>query len=196
MRKIRLQVGEGNPPFTITSIATDRFDLLPLTVGHAAEMAVVLADPALHTFIGGEPLDEDALRARYARLAAGSPDPAVSWLNWVIRVRDEDRLAGTVQATVRHEGPVAEVAWVVGTAWQGRGIATEAARGLVAWLLEAGARTVVAHIHPGHAASAAVAAAAGLSPTDVWQDGEIRWTTPPEPARGPERPTEAQPSNS
>ncbi|NUW32320.1 GNAT family N-acetyltransferase [Nonomuraea sp. SMC257] len=195
-RKIRLQIDGGEPPLPITSIATDRFDLLPLTVGHAAEMAAVLADPALHAFIGGEPLDEDALRARYARLAAGSPDPAVSWLNWVIRVRNEGRLAGTVQATVQHTGPMAEVAWVVGTPWQGRGVATEAARGLVAWLRAAGVRTVVAHIHPGHAASAAVAAAAGLSPTDVWQDGEIRWTTPPEPAERPDRPTQAQPSDS
>ncbi|WP_344581335.1 GNAT family N-acetyltransferase [Nonomuraea roseoviolacea] len=196
VRKIRLQVDGGEPPLTITSIATDRFDLLPLTVGHAAEMAVVLADPALHAFIGGAPLDEDALRARYARLAAGSPDPAVSWLNWVIRVRGEGRLAGTVQATVEHRRAAAEVAWVVGTPWQGRGVATEAARGLVAWLRAAGVRTVVAHIHPGHAASAAVAASAGLSPTDVWQDGEIRWTTPPEPPERPERPTEAQPGDS
>ncbi|MBN6057937.1 GNAT family N-acetyltransferase [Nonomuraea sp. RK-328] len=195
VRKIRLQVDGGKPPLTITSIATDRFDLLPLGVGHAAEMAVVLADPALHAFIGGEPLDEDALRARYARLVAGSPDPAVSWLNWVIRVRDEGRLAGTVQATVEHERAVAEVAWVVGAPWQGRGIATEAARGLVAWLREAGVRTVVAHIHPDHVASAAVAASAGLSPTDVWHDGEIRWTTLPEPAERPERPTQAQPSD-
>ncbi|MFI7440840.1 GNAT family N-acetyltransferase [Nonomuraea indica] len=179
--KPRLPSDGGRTPLGTTSIATDRFDLLPLTVQHAAEMATVLADPALHAFIGGEPLDEDALRDRYARLAAGSPDPAVSWFNWVVSVRDEGRLAGTVQATVAHEGPVAEVAWVVGTPWQGRGVATEAARGLVAWLREAGVRTVVAHIHPDHAASAAVAASAGLSPTDVRQDGEIRWTTPPEP---------------
>ncbi|MEV0150839.1 MULTISPECIES: GNAT family N-acetyltransferase [unclassified Nonomuraea] len=173
------------PPVTIAPFATRRLDLLPLAVEHAAEMAVVLADPALHAFIGGEPLDEDALRARYARLAAGSPDPAVSWLNWVIRVRDEGRLAGYVQATVTAES-VAEVAWVVGTGWQGRGIATEAARGLVGRLRDAGTRTVVAHVHPDHAASAAVAASAGLSPTGEWQDGEIRWVHLPEPLpKGP-----------
>lgn len=38
-----------------------------------------------------------------------------------------------------------------------------------------GVRTVTAHIHPAHLASAAVARAAGLAPTDEWQDGEIRW---------------------
>ncbi len=64
---------------------------------------------------------------------------------------------------------------MVGTPWQGRGIATEAARGLVAWLGRRSVHTVVAHIHPGHRASAAVATAAGLTPTDAWHEGEVRW---------------------
>lgn len=170
-------------------IATRRLDLVPLRVEHAEEMAGVLADPALHAFTGGEPYGPDALRARYRRLCAGSPDPAVTWLNWVVLLRDEARLAGTVQATVARSGhgpaadtadtadpaEVAEVAWVVGTPWQGRGIATEAARGLAAWLGPE-VDAVVAHIHPDHHASAAVARAAGLGPTDEWHDGEIRWS--------------------
>ena len=70
---------------------------------------------------------------------------------------------------------VAETAWVVGTPWQGRGIATEAARGMVGWLRRQPVLAVIAHIHPDHQASAAVAAAVGLSPTDEWHEGEIRW---------------------
>ncbi|WP_229870159.1 GNAT family N-acetyltransferase [Streptomyces phaeofaciens] len=165
-------------------IRTARLDLLPLRVEHAEEMAAVLSDPALHTFVGGSPSTPDALRTRYARLVAGSPDPAVSWCNWVLRARDDGRLAGTVQATV--DGPGrdrAEIAWVVGTPWQGRGLASEAARGLVARLREEGVRTVVAHVHPGHHASAAVARAAGLAPTAEIQDGEVRWRLGPEQPR-------------
>jgi RimJ/RimL family protein N-acetyltransferase len=64
---------------------------------------------------------------------------------------------------------------VVGARWQGRGIATEAVRGLAAWLARRGVGSVVAHVHPDHVASAAVAAAAGLAPTDDWQEGERRW---------------------
>ncbi|WP_406126186.1 GNAT family N-acetyltransferase [Streptomyces sp. NBC_00989] len=154
-------------------IRTTRLDLLPLRTEHATEMAAVLSDPALHTFIGGAPLSPAALRTRYERLAAGSPDPAVRWLNWVLRLRADAHLAGTVQATVT--GSEAEIAWVVGKPWQGRGLASEAARGLVSWLEEQAVPTVVAHIHPDHRASAAVATAAGLTPTDQWQDGEIRW---------------------
>lgn len=154
-------------------ISTCRLDLLPLRVEHADEMAAVLADPALHTFTGGAPLSRDALLARYERLVAGSPDPAQRWLNWVIFLRDEDCLAGTVQATITDQA--AEIAWVVGTPWQGRGIASEAARGLVDWLATQPVRKVVAHVHPGNHASASVAASAGLAATDERQDGEVRW---------------------
>ncbi len=75
-------------------------------------------------------------------MTAGSPDPGVSWLNWVIQLQADGRLAGTVQATI--DGPVAEIAWVVGTDWQGDGIATEAAQGLVDWLTRQPVRTIIA----------------------------------------------------
>ncbi|MEU8530805.1 GNAT family N-acetyltransferase [Streptomyces sp. NPDC048629] len=163
------------------TIRTERLTLLPLRVEHAEEMASVLADPDLHTFIGGEPATARALRSRYERLVAGSPDPGVSWCNWVVRFRATGDLAGTVQATVTTDdrGSAAEVAWVVGTAWQHRGVATEAARGLVAWLATRNVHTITAHIHPDHKASATVATRAGLAPTDHWHDGEIRWQLTP-----------------
>jgi RimJ/RimL family protein N-acetyltransferase len=72
-------------------------------------------------------------------------------------------------------GPTAEVAWVVGTPWPGQGIATEAAQALVAGLGQQSVPAVTARIHPDHQASAAVAAAAGLTPTNERHDGEIRW---------------------
>lgn len=168
------------PTVHAQEISTARLVLVPLRVEHADEMALALSDPALHTFIGGSPDDPQALRARYRRMTAGSPDPAVSWCNWVLRLRDEECLVGTVQATVVPADAggelVAEIAWVVGTPWQGRGIAVEAARALVGRLAENPAvHAVIAHVHPDHRASAAVATAAGLAPTDEWQDGEVKW---------------------
>ncbi|CAL9575956.1 GNAT family N-acetyltransferase [Streptomyces sp. enrichment culture] len=159
------------------TIRTDRLALLPLEAEHAEEMAAVLSDPDLHTFTGGAPDTARDLRARYERLVAGSPRPGEAWCNWVVRLRDAACLTGYVQATVTADdrGAAAEIAWVVGTPWQRRGIATEAARGLVAWLRNHPVHTVIAHIHPNHEASAAVATAAGLTPTDQWHDGEIRW---------------------
>jgi RimJ/RimL family protein N-acetyltransferase len=167
-------------------VSTGRITLVPLAAGHADEMAAVLADPELYTFTGGSPPTRQELRARYERWSAGSPDPAVSWCNWVIQLRSPRCLAGTVQATISTEDePVAEVAWVVGTSWQGQGIAKEAARALVAWLAQQSVRTVIAHIHPRHQASAAVAAAAGLTPTGQLQDGEMRWCLTMTPASSP-----------
>ncbi|MDH6626608.1 RimJ/RimL family protein N-acetyltransferase [Streptomyces sp. LBL] len=165
------------PLVSAEPLSTPRLDLLPLRVEHAEEMAAVLSDPALHAFIGGVPLTAEELRTRYERLGAGAPDPAVSWCNWGLRLRADACLVGTVQATITpgHGGRTAEIAWVVGTPWQGRGFASEAARALVAWLGRRSVRTVVAHIHPEHLASAAVATAAGLAPTEEEQDGERRW---------------------
>ena len=177
---------EDRPVTTVRPepIGTSRLVLVPIEPGHADEMAEVLADPALYAFTGGHPRTPAELRDRYERLAAGSPDPLVSWGNWVIKVRATGSLAGYVQATITSAdgagtGPgtavVAEVAWVVGPAWQGQGLATEAARALVGWLGRHGAGEVIAHIHPDHHASAAVAAAAGLSPAGHWHDGERCW---------------------
>ncbi|MFC9325896.1 GNAT family N-acetyltransferase [Kitasatospora sp. NPDC057015] len=166
-----------------SAVPTDRLDLLPLRPEDAEEMAAVLSDPALYAFTGGEPATAEALRARYLRQCAGSPDPAVTWCNWILRLRADGRAAGYVQATVT--AGAAEIAWVVGTPWQGRGLAAEAARALVARLREQGVRTVVAHVHPGHHASAAVARAAGLAPTGELHDGEVRWRaelSPEQPA--------------
>ncbi len=155
------------------TIRTRRLTLAPLAAQYAEEMARVLGDPRLHDFIGGAPESEQGLRARYERLVAGSGESGVSWCNWVVRLRSADCLTGTVQATV--VGAQAEIAWVIGTPWQGQGIATEAARGLIGWLAGQGVTTVIAHIHPGHPASAAVAASAGLTATDERHDGEMRW---------------------
>jgi RimJ/RimL family protein N-acetyltransferase len=157
-------------------ITARRLTLVPLAVEHADEMATVLADPGLYDFTGGSPPSREELRVRYERWMSGSPDPDVSWCNWVIQLRSPRCLAGTVQATVRTgDDREAEVAWVVGIAWQGQGIATEAAKALIGWLKQQSVKSVIAHIHPDHRASAAVAAAAGLTPTGELQDGEVRW---------------------
>jgi len=139
-------------------------------------MVGVLSGDALYAFTGGSPPGLAELRARYARLAAGrSPDGREEWRNWIIR-REPDRAAvGYVQATIVDEGMRAEIAWVVGLAWQRQGFAAEAARALVAWLDARGVTAIQAHIHPDHTASAAVARRAGLLARDHFDNGEQLW---------------------
>jgi len=147
--------------------------MLPLQIEYAGEMAKVLSDPGLYTFTGGEPPTVGALEARYRRQLAGPGVPDEHWLNWVIR--HDDELIGYVQATVT--GSTAEIAWVIGTDWQGHGYAKEAAQGLVTWLDARGIQRIMAHVHPDHSASAAVTAAAGPTRTEQLDDGEYLWTT-------------------
>jgi RimJ/RimL family protein N-acetyltransferase len=143
-------------------------------VEHADEAAAAFADPALHSFTGGEPENADGLRLRYARQVVGcSPDGTQTWLNWIVRQRDTGGVVGTVQATV--SGGIVEVAWVVATAHQGRGYAREAASAMAGFLRSRGLHAFVAHVHPDHRASAAVARAIGLRPTGDVVDGEVRW---------------------
>lgn len=138
-------------------------------------MTAVLADPALYAFIGGASPTHDELETRYRRWVAGSPRAGEAWHNWIIRRREGGAALGHLQATVADHGAAADIGWIVGTAWQGRGYATEAARALVDWLATQGVVTVTALVHPDNVASARVAAKAGFAPTDDVVDGEVVW---------------------
>jgi RimJ/RimL family protein N-acetyltransferase len=164
---------------TAEPLATRRLELEPLRPAHGSELAPVLDDPALHAFIGGAPSTEDELRERFTRQSRGSsPDGAQDWLNWVLRDRATRAAVGTMQATVYDHGRTAELAWVVATSRQGEGLATEAATAVRDALRADGVTTYVAHIHPDHAASAAIARRLGLQPTRRRDDGEVRWVSP------------------
>ncbi len=155
-------------------LTTGRLRLEPLRLDHADEMVDVLADPTLYAFTGGEPPTLDELRLRHQwQIRGRSPDGTEEWLNWIVRLFADGRAIGFVQATVV-EGR-ADVAWLIGVAWQGSGYATEAVQAMIGWLRLRGVDSITAHIHADHAASAAVAARVGLAPTEEIEDGEIVW---------------------
>jgi RimJ/RimL family protein N-acetyltransferase len=156
------------------SIETPRLTLAPLRADHAAEMAGVLGNARLHEFTGGRPLTPGKLADRYERLAC-SEALERGWLNWIVRERGGGSAVGTVQATLSADGLEAELAWVIGVEFQGRGYAKEAARGVAEWVCGRGVTSLVAHIHPEHRASAGVARALGLAPAGLRDDGEERW---------------------
>ena len=157
-------------------LATAHLDLAPLIPEDATDMFLVMQDPALGRWTGDvPPTDADELRTRYAEWASRrSPSGDELWLNWVVRRQDDDRAVGHVAATVS-EAETA-IAWIVGTAYQRQGIATEAARALIAWLLEEpGAISIVASIPAGHEASEGVARSVAMRPTDRRDHGEVVW---------------------
>ncbi|MBM6399769.1 GNAT family N-acetyltransferase [Phycicoccus sp. MQZ13P-5] len=138
-------------------------------------MAGVLADPLLYTVIGGEPPTVGELRARYAGQLRGPVDPDEEWHTWVVRDGDDGPLVGFVQATLTRGGSTAELAWVVGVPWQGRGLAGRAAALVLAHLRGRAVREVHAYVRPGHRASERVAERLGMVRTAVQVDGETRW---------------------
>ena len=162
----------------IESVEAGRLRLEALTVDHAVSMVDVLSDGAFYQYIGGQPPTVSELRLRYAAQAVGhSEDQSQWWLNWIVSLRDSACAVGYVQATVEQAsaGPEASIAWVIAPAFQGRGLATEAASAMVDWLSTMGVDHLVAYVHPAHAASQAVARRLGLHPTSAIEDGEVCW---------------------
>jgi len=115
------------------AIATPRLTLEPQGVEHAEAMFAVLSDPAIYAFENAPPASLEALRQRFAALALRrSPDGRERWLNWVLRLHS-GHLIGYVQATLDANGG-AFVAYQLGSAHWGRGLASEAVEGMISEL--------------------------------------------------------------
>lgn len=122
---------EGGPRSAVAVVGrTARLVLEPLRPDHATGLFEALDDPLVGRYIGGpEVTTLEELQARIERLLAGPADPrAETWRNWVVRL--EGTVIGRVEATL-HDG-MAEIGYVFGPRWWGRGYASES----VAWLLE------------------------------------------------------------
>lgn len=104
------------------ALTTPQFTLEPQTTAHAQALYALLSDPALYRHEGEPPPSLQWLTDRLQRLESRqSADGSQRWLNWVIRLPDQ-AVAGFVQATVRKDGS-AYIAYVLGSAFWGRGLA-------------------------------------------------------------------------
>ena len=150
--------------------------LEPSVEADAEELYPVLDDMRLHAFVGGTPPTLAQLRGRLSRWEARqSPDRREVWWNWTVRLVDGGAAVGYVQATVVDDA--AYLAYVVGTDWSGQGIASEAVAEMIGLLVQLGVVRFRARIHPGHAASAAVARHVRLVATgEIDADGEELWS--------------------
>ena len=116
-------------------IATPTLTLEPQTAAHAEEMFAVLCDPAIYEFENEPPPSLEWLRARFLKLESRqSADGQQQWLNWVIRLPTSE-LIGFVQATVRPNGN-AGIAYVLASAYWGRGLARDAVKAMMTELVE------------------------------------------------------------
>ena len=116
-------------------IDTGSFTLEPQTAAHAAEMFVVLSDPAIYAYENEPPPSAEWLRTRYTKLESRcSPDGDEQWLNWVIRL-PTSMLIGYVQATIHTQGR-AGIAYELTSAYWGRGLARQAVSAMISELAQ------------------------------------------------------------
>lgn len=102
----------------------------PLTAAHAEDLFSVLTTPSVLAFIDptGNPPTLEELRAEYAACASGPVNlimPAEQWFNMVIHLKPHSSKAiGRLEAT--SYGEWGELAYLLGEAWWGKGLAFEA----------------------------------------------------------------------
>lgn len=110
-----------------TNLETERLVLEPLRREHAAHLFHALSDTRIYTFIPQDPPSSLlALETRYLALESRrSPARDELWLNWAMRLKQQQSYIGTVQATVR-DNKSALLAYELSTDFWGQGCATEA----------------------------------------------------------------------
>ena len=159
------------------SLETDRRLLAPMVEGDSDALFELLKDPEIHVFTDGHPPEtEEDLRAKIRRRESRhSPEGDELWLNWTLRLKEDQTVVGYVQAGVK-EGQ-ADMAWVIGVPFQRQGFASEASRRVLEWLRDhLHVHEVRASIHPDHIASHTVARNIGLTKSgEITDEGEDVW---------------------
>jgi ribosomal-protein-alanine N-acetyltransferase len=117
------------------TLHSSRCVLEPQVEAHAAEMFVVLSDPAIYEYEGVPPPSIEKLAAGFRRREARiSPDGRQQWLNWVVRLPSGE-LAGYVQATV-YESLASYIGYEFASKYWRQGIGSAAIRRMLDDLVE------------------------------------------------------------
>lgn len=150
------------PANSETLVTTARLVLRPLDLGDVEVVTAYRRDPIVARFQGWGVEDagdiERGIREMQTRAPLMVPGP---WSQ--LGVVYGGVLVGDVGVRVLAEEPGAvEIGYTIAPAWQGRGFATEAVRGVCAWALDGPRVRVVATIDGRNGASIAVVERAGF----------------------------------
>lgn len=109
----------------MNTLRSARCTLEPQVEAHAAEMFLVLSDPAIYEYEGVPPPSVEKLANGFRRRETRvSPDGREQWLNWVVRL-PSGALCGYVQGTV-YESGAASIGYEFASAHWRQGIGSEA----------------------------------------------------------------------
>ena len=141
--------------------------LLPLSREDFPWLFALYADPAVMRYIASGPRSEETARANLESLLAQAERLPFGY--WVLRDRASGERVGGAALMVRREGLPVELGFLLAQAAWGRGLASEAARALIAHALGALEIPLVqAFIDVKNAASAGVLRKAGLRDEGLW----------------------------
>jgi ribosomal-protein-alanine N-acetyltransferase len=159
----------------MTGYATERLQLEPLVVAHAAEMFWFLTDARIYRFIPHDPPpDLTSVLARFERLERRAPATGdQTWLNWVVRTKADGRCVGRVEATVQPNVP-AYFAYEIAPELWGRGLASEACGRIIAALFaDYGVEAIVAEVDTRNVASIRLAERLGFQRGALRRDADF-----------------------
>jgi [ribosomal protein S5]-alanine N-acetyltransferase len=151
------------------AVVTDSLTLEPQTAAHAEEMFAILSDPAIYEYENEPPPSPEWLHVRFRKLETRrSGDGQEQWLNWVIRL-PTSMLIGYVQATILPDGRAA-IAYVLSSAYWGRGLARRAVDAMLSELVEQyGVRSFFAVLKRENVRSVRLLERLGFSPASPEQ---------------------------
>lgn len=152
---------DDRPPLLVEPLRTDRLDLTPLDpAADASSLHVMLGDPQVHRFdtdaraSGSVKQTEARLRLQVMTNGGAS---------WAIRLRGAEPI-GTIGVYADQGITIRGLGWSLASSYWGRGIASEAARLVVPFLLaQPGVDGLEAWTDSRNLASIAVARAGGMS---------------------------------
>ena len=111
---------------------TERLSMQLVTRAHAHQAHHIFKDESLYTYIPSQPPTLEQLEKQYAMWEnKESPDKTEFWLNWSVFEISSKKLVGRVQVGINKNTREASVAYVIGSASQGKGFGTEAIDGLI-----------------------------------------------------------------
>jgi RimJ/RimL family protein N-acetyltransferase len=161
---------------SIPTITTDRLILRAFTEEDAEPLHRILGEKdILHYFPNSNPPALDRVQGMIARQLEHWKEHGLGW--WAVEPRLSQELMGWAGLQFLPETGEIEVAYLLGKAFWGQGLATEAARASVQFGFETlGLERIVAIVHVENAASRRVIEKLGMSFVDqsIWWGIECR----------------------
>jgi RimJ/RimL family protein N-acetyltransferase len=152
-----------------TSCCSERLRYEPLSTDHAQALFPVFADPAIYRYIDNHPpASVEELSKRISQMIVPPPHRADEvWWDYAVFVRESNHAIGKVEVAIVADR--AEVAYILGSAFWGKGYAAEAMEWLHGQIRERTAATDFwATTLPGNSRSIRLLERLGYAPAKAW----------------------------